>query len=135
MTYETLRRRADRPPLPPLDVMLFAPVARDLRQCLGAEGKPSRLHSAPPKRVLEIAERTGAVDRVQQLLANPVGLHRVREFPHDLPLVYIELGGKSHEAVTRSNPFGEFPFRHLPVRKVRLVVVVVGLFSLAQKLS
>src|ERR1700753_67574 len=103
----------------PADVMLFAPLERDLPQRFGAEFKPSRLNLVPPKGVLEMPECTCAVNGVQQILANPVGLHRMREVLHDQPLVNIELRGKLLEAITRNNSLGDLPFLSLPIRKVR----------------
>src|ERR1019366_4653463 len=103
-----------KPPSPPLNVILFAPVARHLRQSFGAECKPRRLHSVAPKRVLEIPESTRAVECPRQLLANPLGPHRIREVPHDRPLVNFEVGGKLPEAIAEDNSLGDFPFFLLP---------------------
>src|SRR5215207_4371335 len=71
----------------PVDVILFAPVERDLSQRLRSECKPSRLDAVPPKHELEMPKCTCAVDGVHKILANPVGLHRSREVLHDRPLV------------------------------------------------
>jgi hypothetical protein len=51
-------------------MMLFAPIERDLPQRFGAEFEPSRRDLVPPKGVLEMPERTCAVERLQQILPN-----------------------------------------------------------------
>jgi hypothetical protein len=86
----------------------------------------------PPKGLLEIPECPGAVDGVQKIFANPVGLHGAREILHDRPLVNLKLRGKLLEVVGRNNSFRSLPFLFLPCRKFRLLCVA-RLLCLTQK--
>jgi hypothetical protein len=86
----------------------------------------------PPKGVLEIPLCPGAVDGVQKIFANPVGLYGIREILYDHPLVNLELRGKLLKAVGRNASLDNFPLVFLPCRKTRLLVVA-GLLCLTQK--
>ena len=112
--------------------MLFAPVERDLLQRLGAECKPSRLEPVPAEGVFEMPKCTCAVDGVQQILANRLGRHRIREVLHNRPLVHIELGGKLLEAISRNNSLSDLELVLLPSRKAGLFAD--RLIWLAQKI-
>src|SRR5260370_386745 len=58
------------------NLIFFTPAERDLLQGLRAECKPGRFDAVPPKGVFEIPECPGAMDGVQKIFANTVGLHR-----------------------------------------------------------
>ena len=58
------------------NLIFFTPAERDLLQGLSAECKPGRFDAVPPKGVLEIPEFPGAMDGVQKIFANTVGIHR-----------------------------------------------------------
>src|SRR6266481_4459615 len=58
------------------NLIFFTPAERDLVQGLRAECKPGRFDAVPPKCVFEIPECPGAMDGVQNIFANTVGLHR-----------------------------------------------------------
>jgi hypothetical protein len=58
---------------------------------VGAEFKPVRFDAVNSKGVFEIAERPGAMNSVQQIVANLSGLNGKREILHDGPLVDVEL--------------------------------------------
>ncbi|SRR6266566_1416347 len=58
------------------NLIFFTPAERDLLQGLRAECKPGRFDAVPPKGVFEIPECPGAMDGVQNIFANTVGLHR-----------------------------------------------------------
>jgi hypothetical protein len=58
------------------NLIFFTPAERDLLQGLRTECKPGRFDAVPPKGVFEIPECPGAMDGVQNIVANTVGLHR-----------------------------------------------------------
>ena len=58
------------------NLIFFTPAERDLLQGLRAECKPGRFDAVPPKGVFETPECPGAMDGVQKIFANNVGLHR-----------------------------------------------------------
>lgn len=77
----------------PTDLILFAPVERNLSQRLGAKREPSRFDPVP-KRSLEMPEGTCTLGGAQQFLSNAVGCHGMRKVAHDRPFVKIKLIGK-----------------------------------------
>jgi hypothetical protein len=58
----------------PNNLIFFTPAERDLLQGLRAECKPERFDAVPPKGVFEIPECPGAMDGVQKIFANTIGL-------------------------------------------------------------
>ncbi len=58
------------------NLIFFTPAERDLVQGLRAECKPGGFDAVPPKGVFEIPECPGAMDGVQNIFVNTVGLHR-----------------------------------------------------------
>jgi hypothetical protein len=113
--------------------MLFAPIDCDLPQGLGAECKPGGFDLMPPDCVFKMPECPGAVEGVEEILANPRGLYRFREILHDGPLVHVELGGKSQETVCGGDSLGKLPLLLLPFEKIRLVLA--RLLRLTQKIQ
>jgi hypothetical protein len=61
----------------PGNVIRFAPVERDLPQCLRAKLKPDWFDAVPPESLLETSECPAAMNGAQQVFANPIGRHRV----------------------------------------------------------
>ena len=114
--------------------MFFAPVDCNLPQCLRAKREPGRLDAVPPNGALEIPECPGAMDGVQKILANPVGLHRARGFLHDPPFVNIELRGKLARVAGEENSLCSLPFLFLPRGKIRFLVVA-ALLRRAQQIA
>jgi hypothetical protein len=56
-------------------VIVFAPVDRDLPQCLRAVCEPVSLDPVPMDHVSEVPARAWTVDCVQQITLNPVRRH------------------------------------------------------------
>jgi len=74
-SHKSVLVRESRHPLPPVDMLLFAPLDRDLLQRFAAERKPSRLHLVAPKHVLEMPESALSVNGSQQFLTEPFPFH------------------------------------------------------------
>jgi hypothetical protein len=79
----------------------------------------------------EIPKCAGAVDGVEKIFADSIGLYGVGEILHDGPFVNVKLGGKIEKAAGRNNALCQFRF--FVVGKIQ-VLVAGGLLGLRQSL-